>query len=89
MRLIFLLLALRATSADENDVYASDDNFVSPTQTADAAEDGARVRRAPTRAAAGGRGRGRRGVRGVGGSATGARARDPAATAGSASLPGR
>ena len=36
--LILLLLALRATSADENDVYASDDNFVSPTQTADAAE---------------------------------------------------
>ena len=35
---ILLLLALRATSADENDVYASDDNFVSPTQTADAAE---------------------------------------------------
>ena len=30
--LILLLLALRATSADENDVYASDDNFVSPTQ---------------------------------------------------------
>ena len=38
MRLLVLLLALRATSADENDVYASDDNFVSPTQTADAAE---------------------------------------------------
>ena len=36
--LILLLLALRATSADENDVYASDDNFVSPTQTADATE---------------------------------------------------
>ena len=29
MRVLVLLLALRATSADENDVYASDDNFVS------------------------------------------------------------
>ena len=36
--LILLLLALRATSADENDVYASDDNFVSPTQRADETE---------------------------------------------------
>ena len=38
MRVLILLLALRATSADENDVYASDDNFVSPTQRADETE---------------------------------------------------
>ena len=38
MRVLVLLLASHATSADENDVYASDDNFVSPTQTADVAE---------------------------------------------------
>ena len=75
--LILLLLALRATSADENDVYASDDNFVSPTQTADAAEEAlafaARPREPPPAVAAAAAA----GVRGVGGSATGAGARDP------------
>ena len=59
MRVLVLLLASHATSADENDVYASDDNFVSPTQRADEAEAAlafaARPRGPPPAVAAAGR----------------------------------